>query len=86
MRARILVAEDHPVNWMLLERMLGKRGHGADNARDGHQTLAMLEHGGYQLVLMDCRMPRLDGYETAREIRRRIASLRGAPMRTSCSG
>lgn len=73
-RAQILVAEDHEVNWMLIERMLARRGHGADNARDGHQTLAMLAHGGYQLILMDCRMPRLDGYETTREIRRREAA------------
>ncbi len=74
MRARILVAEDHQINWTLAELLLSRRGHGADHAKDGHQALAMLERGGYELVFMDCRMPRLDGYQTAREIRLREAS------------
>jgi CheY-like chemotaxis protein len=68
---RILVAEDHPVNWMLVQRLLAKRGHEADHAADGEQALAMLEKRSYQLVLMDCQMPVLDGYSAAAEIRRR---------------
>ena len=74
MRARILVAEDHQINWTLAELLLSRRGHRADHAKDGRQALAMLERGGYELVFMDCRMPGLDGYQTAREIRRREAS------------
>ena len=74
MRARILVAEDHQINWTLAELLLSRRGHSADHAKDGHQALAMLERGAYELVFMDCRMPGLDGYQTAREIRRREAS------------
>jgi CheY-like chemotaxis protein len=68
---RILVAEDQAVNWMLVERLLANLGHSAFNALDGSQVLEMLESGRYDLVLMDCQMPVLDGYATAREIRRR---------------
>jgi two-component system, sensor histidine kinase and response regulator len=71
MSARILVAEDYELNWMLVERMLAMRGHQADHASDGHEAVAMVARGGYALVFMDCRMPRLDGYAATREIRRR---------------
>jgi CheY-like chemotaxis protein/HPt (histidine-containing phosphotransfer) domain-containing protein len=71
---RILVAEDQPVNWMLIDRLLTKRGHSAINATDGRRVLKMLESERFDLVLMDCQMPILDGYDTAREIRRREAA------------
>jgi signal transduction histidine kinase/CheY-like chemotaxis protein len=71
---RILVAEDQQVNWMLIERMLAKRGHSAVNAPDGRAVLEMLDSEPYDLVLMDCQMPVLDGYDAAREIRRREAA------------
>jgi signal transduction histidine kinase/DNA-binding response OmpR family regulator len=72
--ARVLVAEDQHVNWMLVERMLSKRGHLATNAVDGRQALALLESQPFDLVFMDVHMPTLDGYDTAREIRRREAA------------
>jgi CheY-like chemotaxis protein len=75
--ARILVAEDQGVNWMLVERMLSKRGHSAANAVDGRQVLALLESEPFDLVFMDVHMPVLDGYDTAREIRRREAAALG---------
>jgi signal transduction histidine kinase/CheY-like chemotaxis protein/HPt (histidine-containing phosphotransfer) domain-containing protein len=71
---RILVAEDQQVNWMLIERMLIKRGHRAVNAANGRSVLEKLESEQYDLILMDCHMPLLDGYDTAREIRRREAT------------
>jgi len=71
---RILVAEDQQVNWMLIERMLIKRGHHAVNATNGDSVLEKLESEQYDLILMDCHMPLLDGYDTAREIRRREAT------------
>jgi two-component system, sensor histidine kinase and response regulator len=72
--ARILVAEDQPVNWMLVERMLRRRGHSAANATDGRRVLEMLAADSYDLIFMDCHMPVLDGYDTTREIRRREAT------------
>ncbi len=68
---RILVAEDQPVNWMLIERLLQKRGHRAVHASDGRQALEILATEDFDLVLMDCQMPELDGYQVAREIRQR---------------
>ncbi len=68
---RILVAEDQPVNWMLIERLLQKRGHRAAHATDGRQALEILAAEQFDLVLMDCQMPELDGYQVAREVRRR---------------
>ncbi len=71
---KILVAEDQSVNWKLVDRLLEKRGHEAVNAADGSSALRKLESDHYDLVLMDCQMPVLDGYETTRELRRREAA------------
>jgi CheY-like chemotaxis protein len=73
-RRRILVAEDQHVNWMLIERMLARRGYSAVNAADGRAAVDMLGSEHYDLVLMDCHMPVLDGYDATREIRRREAA------------
>ncbi len=71
---RILVAEDQATNWMLIERLLTKRGHSAVNVTDGRGVLRKLESERFDLILMDCQMPVLDGYDAAREIRRREAT------------
>jgi two-component system, sensor histidine kinase and response regulator len=78
--ARILVAEDQQVNWMLIERMLEKSGYAAANAIDGRQVLEMLESEHYDLLFLDVHMPVLDGYATAREIRRREAAAHEDPL------
>jgi two-component system sensor histidine kinase/response regulator len=75
--SRVLVAEDQSVNWMLIERLLNRRGHSAVNALDGRSALEMLKLDRYDLILMDCQMPLLDGYDATREIRRREASRNG---------
>jgi signal transduction histidine kinase/CheY-like chemotaxis protein len=74
-QGRILVAEDQRTNWMLIERLLAKRGHSAVNATDGRSVLAKLDTDSFDLILMDCQMPVLDGYDTAREVRRREVAL-----------
>ncbi len=70
---RVLIAEDQRINWMVIDRLLSRRGITAVNAIDGHTALERLDSDHYDLVLMDCQMPGLDGYDTAREIRRREA-------------
>jgi len=71
--ARILLAEDHPVNQALVRVQLGLRGYTCDVVEDGVAAMEVLEKQHYDLLLVDCHMPRMDGYAVAREVRRREA-------------
>jgi PAS domain S-box-containing protein len=66
----ILVAEDNPVNQMLITRLLTKRGHQVTVAGDGNAAVAAFDRGRFDLVLMDVQMPELDGFQATAEIRR----------------
>jgi CheY-like chemotaxis protein/HPt (histidine-containing phosphotransfer) domain-containing protein/two-component sensor histidine kinase len=67
---RILIAEDHPVNRNLVMRQIRTLGYEADHADDGVEALAKWQSASYAMVLTDCHMPNMDGYQLAREIRR----------------
>jgi signal transduction histidine kinase/DNA-binding response OmpR family regulator len=74
--ARILLAEDNKVNQKVALALLKKLGYAhVDLAEDGEQALAKMETQTYDLILMDCLMPKLDGYAATRELRRRGATL-----------
>lgn len=68
---RILVVEDHPLNQEVMKDLLGALGYTFDLANHGVEALQALEERQYSLVLMDCQMPELDGYEATRRLRRR---------------
>jgi CheY-like chemotaxis protein len=69
--AALLVVEDNPINQEVARYQLEKMGYRAEIAKDGIDALAMLERSDYALVLMDCHMPQMDGFETAARIRSR---------------
>ncbi|MGH8529700.1 MAG: CHASE domain-containing protein [Nevskiales bacterium] len=70
-RWRILVVDDNAVNRKVARLQLEKLGLGADTANDGREALDILQRETYDLIFMDCQMPKLDGYDTTAEIRRR---------------
>lgn len=74
LEGHVLLVEDNPVNLMVSQRLLGLMGLSCNTAANGKQALARLAATGYDVVLMDCQMPMLDGYAATRQWRRHEAA------------
>jgi CheY-like chemotaxis protein/anti-sigma regulatory factor (Ser/Thr protein kinase) len=68
---RVLLVEDNVVNQVVATRLLQKLGHLVTLASDGAQAVALCASNHFDLVLMDCHMPVMDGYEATRQLRAR---------------
>ena len=66
---RILVAEDNQVNAMVVLGQLRELGFEAESVEDGAQVLETIRRRAFDLILMDCQMPKVDGYESTRRLR-----------------
>ena len=68
-RISLLIVDDHPLNRMLLKQQLGMLGVTVEAAAEGVEALAKYQAGAYDLIITDCHMPEMDGYELTFRIR-----------------
>ena len=74
----ILLAEDNPINMLLIRELLRRRGHRVTEVTTGTAAVKAMAEGGFDLLLTDIHMPGMDGIEAARAIRARKPKAAGA--------
>jgi signal transduction histidine kinase/DNA-binding NarL/FixJ family response regulator len=68
---RLLLVDDHPINRLVLLRQVNALGYTAEDAANGREALDKWSAGRFDIIITDCHMPEMDGYELARRIRER---------------
>ncbi len=85
-KGRLLIVEDNAINQAVARALVGKLGYSCDVAGNGIEALAAADRRHYDLVLMDCQMPEMDGYEATAEIRRRQTGGSSVPIIAMTAG
>jgi PAS domain S-box-containing protein len=83
---RVLLVEDNELNQLVAEGILDRLGYRHDVAVDGVEALRLAGERDYDAILMDCQMPRMDGYTATAELRRREAGQRRTPVIAMTAG
>jgi len=79
-RIRVLLAEDNVVNQKVAVKLLEKMGCTVEVAVNGKEAVRAWEGGHFDVILMDCQMPEMDGYEATRQIRKRESKSHRTPI------
>ena len=79
-RGKVLIAEDNLINQRVVAIMLSKLGYSTDVAAEGTVVLEMVQKQHYDLILMDCQMPGLDGFEATKAIRALASDVSQIPI------
>ncbi|WP_396593815.1 ATP-binding protein [Brevundimonas sp. R86498] len=79
---QLLLVDDNDVNLIVAQELLQDLGFGVTTARDGRKAIAAAQAGAFDVILMDCRMPVMDGYEATRQLKVMMAAgqLKPAPI------
>ncbi|MET0415994.1 MAG: PAS domain S-box protein [Actinoplanes sp.] len=85
-RKRVLLAEDNEINQLVAVDTLDSLGYDADVARNGAEAVQLAAQRPYEAILMDCQMPKLDGYEATSQVRSHEAGDRHVPIIAMTAG